>query len=81
MTRKVYGALGIIALASTLCIAPASAGPCAGEVADFRSSLRETKTVNPPSSVRRRNQSARNLNTSRRVNRSNTQRSRPRRKS
>jgi hypothetical protein len=29
--------------------------------------FRETKTVSPPSSARRRNQSARNLNTSRRV--------------
>jgi hypothetical protein len=31
MTRKVYGALGVIAIASTLHIAIASAGPCAGE--------------------------------------------------
>jgi hypothetical protein len=47
MTRKVYGALGIIALASTLCIATASAGPCAGEIADFRSSLSRDKNGEP----------------------------------
>ena len=72
MTGKVYGAVGVIAIASTLRIATASTGPCAGEIADFRSFLRETKTVSPPSSARRRNQSARNLNSSRRVNGSNT---------
>ena len=43
MTRKVYGALGIITLASTLCIATASAGPCAGEIADLLSSLSRDK--------------------------------------
>ena len=47
MTRKVYGALGIIALASPLCIATASAGPCAGEIADFRSSLSRDKNGDP----------------------------------
>ena len=47
MTRKVYGALGIIALASTLCIATASAGPCAGEITDFRSSLSRDKNGEP----------------------------------
>jgi hypothetical protein len=33
MTRKVYGGSGIIALAATLRIASASAGPCAEEIA------------------------------------------------
>lgn len=47
MTRKVYGALGIIAIASTLRIATASAGPCAGEIADFRSSLSRDKNGEP----------------------------------
>ena len=47
MTRKVYGALGIIALASTLCIATASAGPCAGEIADFRGFLSRDKNGEP----------------------------------
>ena len=45
MTRN--GALGIIALASTLCIATASAGPCAGEIADFRNSLSRDKNGEP----------------------------------
>jgi cyanate permease len=43
MTPKVWGALAIIAIASTLRIAAASAGPCAGEIADFRSSLSRDK--------------------------------------
>ena len=47
MTRKVYGALGVIAIASTLRIATASAGPCAGEIADFRSSLSRDKNGEP----------------------------------
>ena len=47
MTRKVYGALGVIALASTLCIAIEGAGPCAGEIADFRSSLSRDKNGEP----------------------------------
>jgi hypothetical protein len=47
MTRKVYGALGIIALASPLCIATASAGPCAGEITGFRSSLSRDKNGDP----------------------------------
>ncbi len=47
MTRKLYGALGIIAIASTLRIATASAGPCAGEIADFRSSLSRDKNGEP----------------------------------
>jgi hypothetical protein len=47
MTRKVYGALGVIALAATLRIASASAGPCAGEIADFRNSLSRDKNGEP----------------------------------
>ena len=47
MTRKVYGALGVIALAATLRIASASAGPCAGEIADFRNSLSRDKNSEP----------------------------------
>jgi hypothetical protein len=47
MTRKVYGALGVIALAATLRIASASAGPCAGETADFRNSLSQDKNGEP----------------------------------
>jgi hypothetical protein len=47
MTRKVYGALGVIAIASTLRIATASAGPCAGEIADFRSSLSRDNNGEP----------------------------------
>ncbi len=49
MTRKVakYGALGIIAMASTLHIAAASAGPCAREIAEFRSSLPPEKHGEP----------------------------------
>jgi hypothetical protein len=47
MTRKAYGALGIIAIALTLRIATASAGPCAGEIADFRSSLSRDKNGDP----------------------------------
>jgi hypothetical protein len=45
MTRKVlkYGALGIVAIASTLRIATASAGPCAAEIAEFQSSLPRDK--------------------------------------
>jgi hypothetical protein len=47
MTRKVYGALGVIAIASILHIATASAGPCAGEIADFRSSLSRDNSGEP----------------------------------
>ena len=47
MTRKVYGALGVIAIASILHIATASAGPCAGEIADFRSSLSRDNNGEP----------------------------------
>jgi hypothetical protein len=47
MTRKVYGALEVIAIASTLRIATASAGPCAGEIADFRSSLSRDNNGEP----------------------------------
>jgi hypothetical protein len=47
MTRKVYGALGIITLTSTLCVAIASAGPCTGEIADFRSSLSRDENGEP----------------------------------
>ena len=47
MTRKAYGALGIIAIASTLRIATASAGPCAGEITEFRSSLSQDKNGEP----------------------------------
>ena len=45
MTRN--GALGIIARASTLCIATANAAPCAGEIADFRNSLSRDKNGEP----------------------------------
>jgi hypothetical protein len=47
MTRKAYGALGIIAIALTLRIATASAGPCSGEIADFRSSLSRDENGEP----------------------------------
>jgi hypothetical protein len=47
MARKAYGALGIIAIASTLRIATASAGPCAGDIMDFRSSLSLDKDGDP----------------------------------
>jgi hypothetical protein len=47
MTRKVYGALGVIAIAATLRIASANAGPCAGEIADFRNSLLRDKNGEP----------------------------------
>jgi hypothetical protein len=47
MTRKAYGALGIIAIASILRIATASAGPCAGEITEFRSSLSQDKNGEP----------------------------------
>jgi hypothetical protein len=47
MTRKAYGALGIIAIASTVGIATASAGPCAGDITDFRSSLSLDKNGEP----------------------------------
>ena len=47
MTSKICGALGIIAIASTLRIATASAGPCAGEIANFRSSLTRDKNGDP----------------------------------
>ena len=47
MIRKVCGALGVIAIASTLRIATASAGPCAGEIADFRSSLSRGENGEP----------------------------------
>jgi hypothetical protein len=49
MTRKVLkcGALGIIAIASTLRLATASAGPCAGEIAEFQSSLPRDKNGEP----------------------------------
>jgi hypothetical protein len=46
MTRKVYGALGVIALAATLRIASASAGPCAGKSPISGTPFRKTKTVN-----------------------------------
>jgi hypothetical protein len=39
--------LAIIAIASTLRIAAARAGPCAGEIADFRSSLSRDKNGEP----------------------------------
>jgi hypothetical protein len=45
MTRN--GALGIIARASTLCIATANAAPCAGEIADVRSSPSRDKNGEP----------------------------------
>jgi hypothetical protein len=47
MTRKAYGALGIFAIASTLHIAIASAGPCGREIADFRGSLSQGKNGEP----------------------------------
>jgi hypothetical protein len=49
MTRKVpkYGAVGIIAIALTLPIATASAGPCTGEIAEFQSSLPRDKNGEP----------------------------------
>jgi hypothetical protein len=47
MARKAYGALGIIAIASTLRIATASAGSCAGDITDFRSSLSLDKNGEP----------------------------------
>lgn len=47
MTRAAYGALGIIAIASTIHMATASAGPCAGEIADFQSSLSRDKNGQP----------------------------------
>jgi len=47
MTGKVYGAVGVIAIASTLRIATASTGPCAGEIADFRSFLSRDKNGEP----------------------------------
>ena len=47
MTRKVYGAWRVIAIGSTLRIATASAGPCAWEIADFRSSLSRDKNGEP----------------------------------
>jgi hypothetical protein len=45
MTRNVikYGALGIVAIASMLNIATASAGPCAGEIAEFQNALPRDK--------------------------------------
>jgi hypothetical protein len=47
MTRKVIGALAIIAIASTFRVAMATAGPCAGEIADIRSSLSRDKIGDP----------------------------------
>ena len=42
-----YGALGIVAIALTLSIATASAGPCAGEIAEFQNALPRDKNGNP----------------------------------
>jgi hypothetical protein len=42
-----YGGSGIIALASPLCIVTANAGPCAGEIADFRNCLSRDKNDEP----------------------------------
>jgi hypothetical protein len=42
-----YGALGIVAIALTLSIATASAGPCAGELAEFQNALPRDKNGNP----------------------------------
>ena len=47
MSRKACGALAMIAIALTLRIATASAGRCAGEIADFRSSLSRDKNGEP----------------------------------
>ena len=38
-----YGALGIVAIVLTLSIATASAGPCAGEIAEFQNALPRDK--------------------------------------
>ena len=49
MTRDVlkFAAFGIIAIAATLNAATASAGPCAGEIAEFQNSLPRGKNGQP----------------------------------
>jgi hypothetical protein len=42
-----YGTLGIVAIALTHSIATASAGPCAGEIAEFQSTIPRNKNGDP----------------------------------
>jgi hypothetical protein len=42
-----WGALGIVAIALALSIATASAGPCAGEIAEFQNALPRDKNGDP----------------------------------
>jgi hypothetical protein len=49
MTRRIpkYSALAVVAIASTLRIATASAGPCAAEITEFRAALPQNKNGEP----------------------------------